>query len=213
MQCRKAPWMEPYILYATLPPGPPPPSWDLNYEADGLPETATPAMTGSHSDNMQVTASGGLLNMDVPPTPDLVESSAVYQWILPTFTTLELEVSWPTLYAPTPEGSYIYVHVFTSAGAGLDFACVREHSYEGGWSERNYVYNNNDFYWEGPLKQAFSVILVQDPGPGQYDIYLDGALIGSNVSASMDLLGFSALPYSTSGVNISLDYLRAKITI
>lgn len=204
--------MEPYILYATLPPGPPPPSWDLDYEADGLPETAIPAMSGDHSENMSVTTGGGLLHLDVPPLGDIFEARAIYTWSLPAFSTLEFQVSWPTLTAPSPDSQHIYVHVLTSSGAGLDFACVREKAYEGGWSERNYVYNNNDFYWEGPLLQTFAVKLVQNPGPGAYDIYYNGDLIGEAVTAAMDLFGFSALPIGPGDTHITLDYLRAKIT-
>jgi len=189
------------------------------YSCDGLPDTATPPMTVNTQVYCAVTSSNGLLHF--ASYQSYFYDLARYQvkWTLPsTFNVLEFEVSFPNwtcqpslwlqamISIPNIEG---WVNSpIPQLSDGINFAAVQDRSNNTSYlmvKQQNVLYN-------GIFQTTWNGKIVKNQA-GNWDVYLNGSLIASNLTLPQNTNGilFQMKTPAYRGQYLDMDYFNVWV--
>jgi len=210
MQCRKEPWIPPYIYYDTHPAEYPP---NYYYECDTMPDGATPPMTGGITSPCEVTIHDGLFDFHSHYRPGYPTTYATYSWhIIPT-AKIEVTALFPTLEIYEGGKGYISGEVFLSTSvapwikAQKGYTRLHGHTYMS--SSYTYIKKAWGIGWYLPFTNNFHIIMEKIPGTNKWNFYFNDEWIFDVTDPRLDAVIFQITGPSSEYGHATLDYIRA----
>ena len=190
---------------------------DYLYPCDGLPDTASPALTLLQHPHMTISASGGMLHMYQQPNAKGEMDYVILTWTLPeSLSSIEFEVSIPTM---TDAGkkyqlfnpSVVIRHTSAPTSA-ISFVAKKYYSYGSLTFSGFEVTNGVLFDWTGSFLDTWTGKILPGSSADHVNVYLNDALIGSDVAMSgIQEISFDFHPSGYGDITADLDYFNVLV--
>jgi len=210
MQCRKEPWIPPYIYYDTHLAEYPA---NYYYECDTMPDGATPPMTGGHSPYATITIGGGLLEarLDTQYTQRYVDT--VYKWLMTPTAKIEITALFPTLEIDPGYEGYIRAGVYLATDASLGVWAQKDYTTLPGYPHmyHSYTYIREDYFygWYRPFTNNFHIIMEKIPGTHKWDFYFNDEWFFQYNYPPLNAVEFYISFQNAKKGTATMDYIRA----
>ena len=215
MQCRKEPWIPPYIYYDTHPAVIPP---NYYYECDTMPEGATPPMTYQQNIGITVTIGGGLFDARTRYYAGYGTTSVAYYWLIHPTAKIEITASFPTLEILNPQGiwdpfwSVVTAGVYPGISGGGDVVSRREYT---AW--RGIYHLSNEYTSIGnpdgppfmrPFTNSMHILFEKVLNSSTWHYYFNDEWLFDTTSPSFSRVKFLISGPSSSRGHATMDYIR-----
>jgi len=212
MQCRKEPWIPPYIYYDTHPAEYPP---NYYYECDTVPEGATPHMIYWKTRCIIATIVGGLYDVKTKICPGYGASLAQYYWAIEPTAKVEITASFPTLEILNPGSGYISGAVYFDhhgyLGVGLSREYRTSHGHNYLYDEYTEIHKNRSTVFRRPFTNNIHIILEKILGTNKWNFYFNDEWIFDITNPNnAKIMFWISGPPSIYG-HATMDYLRAWV--
>ena len=209
MQCRKEPWIPPYIYYDTHPAEYPP---NYYYECDTMPDGATPPMSPDHFGFVTQTTSGGLFDLRTHYSPYNTAAFASYYWrIIPT-AKLEIIASFPTLEVIDPGYGWISGEIYINSRYDIGVGAYRDFGRSGGHTylskEYTRIFKTDYIYFDRPFTNNIHIIVEKILGQNKWNFYFNDEWIFDITSPSIKKTSFWIIGPSSEYGHGTMDYIR-----
>ena len=212
LQCRKEPWIPPYIYYDTHPAEYPP---NYYYECDTLPEGATPPMTLWHNRCVSVISAGGLYDVRSHYCPGYGASDISYYWPVRATAKIEVTASFPTLEIFDPGKGKVTGAIYFSLLDPIGVSSTRVFKTSHG---HNYLYDEYTLVqkdWSNQTRRPFTnnihIILEKKPGINVWSLYFNDEWFFDIANPVKDRIIFWIIGPSSNYGHGTMDYLRAWV--
>ena len=210
MQCRKEPWIPPYIYYDTHPAEYPP---NYYYECDTMPDGATPPMTGGHSPLATITIGGGLFDarQDTEYTQRYVDTA--YRWLITPTAKIEITALFPTMEIDEGYRGYVRAGVYlrTDYSMGVwaqkDYTIIPGHPHM--YHSETYIKKDSFWGWYRPYTNNFHIIFEKIPGIDKWNFYFNDEWIFDVERPRPNAVNFYISFQDTKNGHATMDYIRA----
>ena len=212
LQCRKEPWIPPYIYYDTHPAENPP---NYYYECDTTPDGATPPMTYHIYGPVDITFSGGLLDFRQVVDPPNTWPSMLAYWIINPTSKIEITALYPTLEIFDPGTGYVdaYVYIIGVATIVLQRQYKLSHHH-------NYIFEEHTsiskickpkINYKRPFTNSIHILFEKVLGTNLWNFYFNDEWIFDILSPHPEGVNFALVSSSTGATHITMDYIRAWV--
>ena len=209
-QCRKEPWIPPYIYYDTHPAEHPP---NYYYECDTYPNGATPPMQGSHSAYITLTIGGGLFDVRTHRDPRNYTVVTNYYWLMHPTSKIEITASFPTMEIdPGGEGyikSAVYLNIYASIGVWAEKDFTTRPGYPHMYNSFTYIQQYAGHGWYRPFTDNFDIIMEKIPGTNKWNFYFNGEWIFDAINPTLNGVVTQIRGPSSEYGHGTMDYIRA----
>ena len=212
LQCRKEPWIPPYIYYDTHPAEYPP---NYYYECDTMPDGATPPMTYIIYGPVNITLGGGILNFRQVVDPPATHPSITGYWTIHPTSKIEITAEYPTIEIFDPGTGYVdaYVDITGVAIIALQrhYELLHEHNYIA--EETTYI-TKLGFYpesYQRPFTNSIHILFEKVPDTDLWNFYFNDEWIFDLTNPYPDYIRFRMYLGSSEGGYVTMDYIRAWI--
>jgi len=210
MQCRKEPWIPPYIYYDTHPPEYPP---NYYYECDTMPDGATPPMINGGGRCMTTTIGGGLFDVRSHYCPGYGSSFVKYYWNINPTAKLEITASFPTLEVIDHRSGtvtcQIYINSGNSLGVGVFIHATKYYDGRYVYEEFTRVYKTRTTFLIRPFTNNIHIIFEKILGTNKWNFYFNDEWMFDVTNPTKDRTTFHMSGPSNEYGHATMDYIRA----
>ena len=210
MQCRKEPWIPPYIYYDTNPAEYPP---NYYYACDTMPDGTTPPMTFGSASCTDQSIGGGFFHARTKGVCGSNATFLAYYWNITPTAKLEITASFPILeftggVAGTMTAA-IYLNSATQIGVRSfrTFNVSDHQSYL--TSERTLIKKDWRTYFERPFTNYMHIVFEKIPATNRWNFYFNDEWIFDISYPQVDRTSFVFIGSAKTGGHGALDYIRA----
>jgi len=215
LQCRKEPWIPPYIYYDTHPPVIPP---NYYYECDTMPDGATPPMTDGGARNITITIGGGLFDVRTHYSVYGGTAYTTFYWSITPTAKLEITALFPTLEVCNPatmwdpRWSVITAAVYPGISAGGGVESRREYTAWGGS-----YHLSNEYTTIGkpsgpasvcPFTNSMHILFEKVLNSSTWHYYFNDEWIFDTTSPTFSRVKFLITGPSSNRGHATMDYIR-----
>ena len=212
LQCRKEPWIPPYIYYDTHPAEYPP---NYYYECDTWPNGATPPMILDNSRCMDRIINDGLYEAHSLSCPGYGTSFVRYYWNVLPRNKVEITASFPTLQMSDPYAGVVdaAVQIDTANGPGVEIKRIYQRSGAHNYisSEYTEIQKSEWVYIRRPFTNYMHIIIEKILGTNKWNFYFNDEWIFDITRPWLNRINFTLIGPAWEGGLITMDYLRAWI--
>jgi len=210
LQCRKEPWIPPYIYYDTHPAEYPP---NYYYECDTMPNGATPPMSGGSSPYGTVTIHDGLFDFRTHWVEGVRDVAASYYWLMNPTAKIEITASFPTLeidegYRGSISGEiYLDTSGAPMVKAQKDFTTLPGHPHM--YHSETYIKKDYIYGWYRPFTDNFHIIMEKIPDTNRWKFYFNDEWFFDVTNPRLRAVTFTIRVQLAVNAHGTLDYIRA----
>ena len=210
MQCRKEPWIPPYIYYDTHPAEYPP---NYYYECDTMPNGATPPMTTEGERCVIITIGGGLYDLKTRYCPWFGTTYASYYWLINPTAKLEITALFPTLEILDPATGAMTGSVYLNAANTIGVYSMRLFKLLNGHTvlDREETKIKKDWRTEfsRPFTNNIHIFFEKIFGTNKWNFYFNDEWIFDIINPTINRTSFMISGPSHAYGHGTLDYIRA----